>query len=282
MAIETKKDSKGRTTRRAKPAAAAKPSPNGKPQAVAPRSLEGRVAIVTGASRGIGAAIAKLLGDEGCGVVVNFVKGRKRAEEVAAAIEAAGSKVMLAQADISDEGQCTTLASESIARMGHVDYLVNNAGVLEDIWFKKMTRLSFERVIQTDLTSVFTLMHEVLPHMEQRGFGRIVNMSSVIGQMGNITQANYAAAKAGMIGLTKAVAREYATKNITVNAVCPGFVATEMVTNLNPKIQRMILDTIPMDRFGTPEEIAKGVLYLLRDADYVTGTELNINGGLYM
>lgn len=285
MASTTPK--KARTTRKAPaakaaPARATEPSPDGKPQAIGGRSLAGRVAIVTGASRGIGAAIARSLGAEGCGVVVNYSRSKGAAEAVAADVEAAGGSAMVAHGDVSDEGQCTTLVSDAIARMGHVDYLVNNAGVLEDIWFARMTRLSFERILQTNLTSVFTMMQAVLPHMEARRFGRIVNMSSVIGQKGNITQANYAAAKAGMMGLTKSVALEYAQKGITVNAVCPGFIATEMVVNLQERIQRMILDTIPMGRFGTADEVAKGVIFLLRDADYVTGTELNINGGLYM
>ena len=163
---------------------------------------------------------------------------------------------------------------------GKVDILVNNAGVLEDQWFRKMDRLSFDRILSTNLGSVFSMMKAVLPGMEARGYGRIVNMASFVGQTGNITQANYAAAKAGMVGLTKVVALEVAAKGITVNAVCPGFIGTEMVTSLNEKIQGMLLEKIPMGRFGQPEDVAKGVLYLVRDADYVTGSSLNINGGL--
>jgi acetoacetyl-CoA reductase len=276
-----KTDGSGRAT--ASPEALHEPSPNGEP-APAPggTSLAGKVAIVTGASRGIGAEIARLLGSEGCSVIVNYARSRGPAEEVARDIERTGGKAKVVHADVSDEGQCTTLASDAIGAFGHVDFLVNNAGVLEDQWFAKMPRLSFDRILDINLGSVYSMMKAVLPNMEQRKFGRIVNMSSFVGQAGNITQANYAAAKAGMIGLTKAVALEVAAKNITVNAVCPGFIGTEMVNNLAPKIQDALLAKIPMGRFGEPADVAKGVLYLLRDGDYVTGSQLDINGGVIM
>jgi NAD(P)-dependent dehydrogenase (short-subunit alcohol dehydrogenase family) len=250
------------------------------PTPVTKGGLEGKVAIVTGASRGIGAAIARALGAEGASVVVNYMSSRGPAEDVAADVERSGGKAAVIQADVSDENQCTTLANDTVTAFGKVDILVNNAGVLEDQWFRKMDRLSFDRILSINLASVFSMMKAVLPGMEARGYGRIVNMASFVGQTGNITQANYAAAKAGMVGLTKVVALEVATKGITVNAVCPGFIGTEMVTNLSEKIQGMLLEKIPMGRFGTPEDVAKGVLYLVRDADYVTGSSLNINGGL--
>ncbi|MDX6555278.1 MAG: acetoacetyl-CoA reductase [Miltoncostaeaceae bacterium] len=243
-------------------------------------SLDGKVAIVTGASRGIGAAIARTLGAEGASVVVNYMSSRGPAEDVAADVERSGGKAAVIQADVSDETQCATLATDAVTAFGKVDILVNNAGVLEDQWFRKMDRLSFDRILATNLGSVFSMMKAVLPGMEARGFGRIVNMASFVGQTGNITQANYAAAKAGMVGLTKVVALEVAAKGITVNAVCPGFIGTEMVTGLSEKIQGMLLEKIPMGRFGDPEDIAKGVLYLVRDGDYITGSSLNINGGL--
>jgi acetoacetyl-CoA reductase len=243
-------------------------------------TLEGRVAIVTGASRGIGAAIARTLGAEGASVVVNYMSSRGPAEDVAADVERAGGKAAVIQADVSDETQCTTLANEAVTAFGKVDILVNNAGVLEDQWFRKMDRLSFDRILDVNLGSVFSMMKAVLPGMEARRYGRIVNMASFVGQTGNITQGNYAAAKAGMVGLTKVVALEVAAKGITVNAVCPGFIGTEMVTGLSEKIQAMLLEKIPMGRFGDPEDVAKGVLYLVRDGGYVTGSSLNINGGL--
>jgi NAD(P)-dependent dehydrogenase (short-subunit alcohol dehydrogenase family) len=243
-------------------------------------TLTGRVALVTGASRGIGAAIARLLGSEGATVAVNYVRSRGPADAVARDIEESGGIAQVFQADVGDETQCTALANQTVDAFGRIDFLVNNAGVLEDQWFSKMDRLSFDRILQTNLGSVFSLIKAVLPYMEKRKYGRIVNMASFVGQTGNITQTNYAAAKAGMVGLTKTLALEVATKGITVNAVCPGFIGTEMVTTLQPKIQDVLLAKIPMGRFGNPEEVAKGVLYLLRDADYVTGSSLNINGGL--
>jgi acetoacetyl-CoA reductase len=250
------------------------------PTPVGTGDLDGKVAIVTGASRGIGAAIARSLGAQGASVVVNYMSSRGPAEDVAADVERSGGKAAVIQTDVSDENQCTTLANDTVTAFGKVDILVNNAGVLEDQWFRKMDRLSFDRILSTNLASVFSMMKAVLPGMEARGYGRIVNMASFVGQTGNITQANYAAAKAGMVGLTKVVALEVATKGITVNAVCPGFIGTEMVTGLSEKIQGMLLEKIPMGRFGSPEDVAKGVLYLVRDADYVTGSSLNINGGL--
>jgi acetoacetyl-CoA reductase len=264
------------------------PEPNGSeggftevaPTPIGRGALEGKVAIVTGASRGIGAAIARTLGAEGASVVVNYMSSRGPAEDVAADVERSGGKAAVIQADVSDETQCATLANDAVTAFGKVDILVNNAGVLEDQWFRKMDRLSFDRILATNLGSVFSMMKAVLPGMESRGYGRIVNMASFVGQTGNITQANYAAAKAGMVGLTKVVALEVAAKGITVNAVCPGFIGTEMVTGLSEKIQGMLLEKIPMGRFGDPEDVAKGVLYLVRDGDYVTGSSLNINGGL--
>jgi len=288
VATETKPKRGTKTAAKADGKASAKevlpePSPNGEPARAEPgRSLAGKVAIVTGASRGIGAEIARLLGSEGCSVAVNYARSRGPAEEVAADIERMGGKAKVIHADVSDEGQCTTLFSDTLGAFGHIDILVNNAGVLEDQWFAKMPRLSFDRILDINLGSVYSMMKAVLPHMEQRKFGRIVNMSSFVGQAGNITQANYAAAKAGMIGLTKAVALEVAAKNITVNAVCPGFIGTEMVNNLQPKIQEMLIAKIPMGRFGTPEDVARGVLFLVRDGDYITGSQLDINGGVIM
>ena len=249
-------------------------------EATSARPLAGRVALVTGASRGIGAATAKALGAEGASVAVNYVHSKGPAEDVAAEIERLGGTATVLQADISDEGQCTTLVNDTIAALGRVDILVNNAGITEDGWFRKMDRLAFDRVINTNLGAVFTLMKAVMPNMETRGWGRIVNMSSFVGQTGNLTQANYAAAKAGMLGLTKVVALEYATKGITVNAVAPGFIETDMVTIIAPKIQEMLLAKIPMGRWGKPEEIAKAVVFLVRDGSYITGACLNVNGGV--
>jgi NAD(P)-dependent dehydrogenase (short-subunit alcohol dehydrogenase family) len=244
------------------------------------KPLEGRVALVTGASRGIGAATAKALGAEGASVAVNYVRSKGPAEDVAAEIERLGGTAAVFQADISDEGQCTTLVNDTIAAFGKIDVLVNNAGITEDGWFRKMDRLAFDRVIDTNLGAVFTMIKAVIPTMESHGWGRIVNMSSFVGQIGNLTQANYAAAKAGMLGLTKVVALEYATKGITVNAVAPGFIETDMVTIIAPKIQEMLLAKIPMGRWGQPAEVAKAVVFLVRDGSYITGACINVNGGV--
>jgi len=250
------------------------------PAAAPAKPLAGRVALVTGASRGIGAAIAKALAAEGAAVAVNYVRNQALADAVASEIEREGGTARVFQANVADEGQCTTLVNDVIAAFGRVDILINNAGITEDAWFRKMDYLSFNRVVDTNLGSVFAMMKAVIPNMESHGWGRIVNVSSFVGQTGNLTQANYAAAKAGMLGLTKVVALEYATKGITINAVAPGFIETEMITVIAPKIQEMLLARIPMGRWGQPEEIAKAVVFLVRDGSYITGACLNVNGGV--
>ena len=242
--------------------------------------LSGKSAVVTGGSRGIGKAIALRLAQQGADVCFSYRGNSAAADATVQEIEALGRRALAVQADVTQQESAEALVKAALDALGKVDILVNNAGVLEDQWFRKMDRLSFDRILATNLGSVFSMMKAVLPGMESRGYGRIVNMASFVGQTGNITQANYAAAKAGMVGLTKVVALEVAAKGITVNAVCPGFIGTEMVTNLSEKIQGMLLEKIPMGRFGNPEDIAKGVLYLVRDGDYVTGSSLNINGGL--
>jgi len=250
------------------------------PQPTPAKPLAGRTALVTGASRGIGRAIAKALGAEGAAVGVNYVRNEALANDVVREIESAGGTARAFQANVSDEGQCSMLVNDVISAFGRVDILVNNAGITEDAWFRKMDYLSFNRVVDTNLGSVFAMMKAVIPNMESHGWGRIVNVSSFVGQTGNLTQANYAAAKAGMLGLTKVVALEYATKGITINAVAPGFIETEMITIIAPKIQEMLLARIPMGRWGQPEEIAKAVVFLVRDGSYITGACLNVNGGV--
>ncbi len=250
------------------------------PEPAPAKPLAGRVALVTGSSRGIGRAIAKALAAEGAAVAVNYVRNQDLANEVVDEIENAGGTARAFHANVSDEGQCSTLVNEVISAFGKVDILVNNAGITEDSWFRKMDYLSFNRVVDTNLGSVFAMMKAVIPSMESHGWGRIVNVSSFVGQTGNLTQANYAAAKAGILGLTKVVALEYATKGITINAVAPGFIETEMITIIAPKIQEMLLARIPMGRWGQPEEIAKAVVFLVRDGSYITGACLNVNGGV--
>jgi acetoacetyl-CoA reductase len=246
------------------------------------RSLDGHVAIVTGSSRGIGAAIATELSRYGATVVVNYVRGREAAEAVVGAIEAGGGSAFAESANVADPEEVRGMIERVAARTGRIDILVNNAGILRDRTFKKMTLADWHDVINTNLTSVMHCCHVAVPHMLAGGRGRIVNISSFVGQMGNFGQSNYSAAKAGIIGFTKSLALELARSNITVNAVCPGFIETEMWESVPDAVKEKILDRIPMHRVGTSEEIARGVRFLVTEADYMTGQSLNLNGGIYM
>src|SRR5579875_3825970 len=229
-------------------------------------SLTGNVAIVTGGSRGIGAAIASELARCGAYVVVNYVQSRADAEGC----------------DVSQADQVKAMVERVFERTNRIDILVNNAGILRDKTYRKLTLQDWHDVIDTNLTSVMNTCHHVVPIMIAAGGGRIVNISSFVGQMGNFGQSNYAAAKAGIIGFTKSLALELARYRIMVNAVCPGFVNTEMWRSVPDDIRRKILERIPLHRVAEPEEIARGVRFLVTEADYMTGQSLNINGGIYM
>jgi acetoacetyl-CoA reductase len=244
--------------------------------------LTGRVALVTGSSRGIGAAIVAELARHGAHVVVNYVNGKDAASAVVGAIEAAGGSAHAEAGDVSKIDDVRSLFDRLLSTTGRLDILVNNAGILRDRSFKKLTLEDWHQVIDTNLTSVMNTCHLAVPKMLDGGWGRIVNISSFVGQLGNFGQANYAAAKAGILGFTKSLAIELARSNITVNAVCPGFVETEMWASVPPNVQEKILDRIPMHRVATPNEIAKGVRFLITEGDYMTGQSLNINGGIYM
>lgn len=246
------------------------------------RSLAGRVALVTGSSRGIGAAIATELARCGAHVVINYARGQEGAENVAASIKALGGSAEIQQGDISKEQDVESMVGRVLEGHPTVDILINNAGILRDRTFKKMTMLDWREVVDTNLTSVMICSHFVVPSMLKKGWGRIVNISSFVGQMGNFGQANYSAAKAGILGFTKTLAIELARNNITVNAVCPGFVETEMWASVPDNIKEKILDRIPMHRVAQAEEVARGVSFLVCEADYMTGQSLNINGGVYM
>jgi NAD(P)-dependent dehydrogenase (short-subunit alcohol dehydrogenase family) len=174
------------------------------------------------------------------------------------------------------------LIEETVKRFGGIDILVNNAGVNRDRTIRRMTADEWREVIATDQDSVFYCTHAAVPHMIERGGGRIVNMSSIVGQMGNLGQSNYAAAKAGIVGFSKSAAQELARFNITVNALCPGFIETEMVTNLTEDVQKALLAKIPLGRFGRPEEVARITRFLVTEGEYITGAQININGGMYM
>ncbi len=246
-------------------------------------TLEGAVVVVTGAARGIGRAIAEEMGRGGAKVIVNYAKSQGPAEDLVAQLREMGSPQARAiQADVSDAAQAARLIEETVNQFGRIDVLVNNAGVNIDRSMKNLSVEDWNKVIQNDLNAYFYTVKAALPHFTQQKSGKIINISSVIGQMGNFGQANYAAAKAGIVGFTKTAALELARSNVTVNAICPGFIATEMYEGIPEKAKEAIVARIPLGRVGTPQEVARAVRYLIVDGDYITGASLNINGGLYL
>ena len=245
--------------------------------------LKGRTALVTGASRGIGRAIALSLAQEGADVAVNYVSSEGAAKEVVERILAMGRKAMLAQADVADYPDTYRMAQEVLKQFGHLDILINNAGINSDKTFVKMDHASWRKVLAINLDGVFNCTKVFIDQMLQRGWGRVVNITSVIGQIGNFGQANYAASKAGVAAMTKSLAKELAAKGITINAVAPGFIETEMVSGIPEKVQQKLLSQIPMGRFGKADEVSRACVYLCSsDGDYITGAELSTNGGLFM
>ena len=243
--------------------------------------LTGKACLVTGGSRGIGRAIALELGRRGASVAVGYAHNEAAAEEVAAEIAKSGGQSFAFRCDVQDPDLVGPAVAKVVDSFGKIDVLVNNAGITRDRSLAKMSQEEWDAVLQTNLTSVFNLTARVLPHMVQAGYGRIVNISSVIGLHGNFGQANYAAAKAGIIGFTKAAALEVARKGVTVNAIAPGFIETEMIAAMPDEVRARILEKIPMGRFGRPEEIAQVVAFLVSSGDYITGQVIAIDGGLY-
>ena len=246
------------------------------------KPLAGKVALITGSSRGIGSAIATELARVGAHVVVNYVRGKDSAQHVVDRIVDSGGNAHSEIGDVSRVDDVRSMLDRVNEKCGRIDILVNNAGILRDRTFKKMQLSDWHEVIDTNLTSVMNCCHIAVPYMMEKKYGRIVNISSFVGQMGNFGQSNYSAAKAGIIGFTKSLAIELAVAGITVNAVCPGFVETEMWQSVPENIKEKILDRIPMHRVASPVEIAQGVRFLVTEADYMTGQSLNINGGIYM
>jgi 3-oxoacyl-[acyl-carrier protein] reductase len=243
--------------------------------------LTGRIAIVTGASRGIGRAIAQMLAARGA-VVVAAARGDNAAGTVAA-IREAGGRAEPATVDVSDAAAVEAMVSAVLERHGRVDILVNNAGIARDQLLLRMKRDDWDQVIATNLTAAFICVQAVLKPMIKQRAGRIISISSVVGQMGNAGQANYAASKAGLIGFSKALAREVASRHITVNVVTPGLVDTDMTKAITDKAQTDWASAIPLGRLGTPDEIAAAVCFLASDeAAYITGQVLAVNGGMYM
>jgi 3-oxoacyl-[acyl-carrier protein] reductase len=245
--------------------------------------LKGRTALVTGASRGIGRAIALALADEGADVAINYVANELAAVDVAEHIGKMGRRAILARADVSDYPDTFRMAQDVLRHFEHLDILVNNAGITSDKTFVKMDHAAWRKVLAINLDGVFNCTKVFIDQMLARNYGRVVNITSVIGQIGNFGQANYAASKAGVAAFTKSLAKELAGKGVTVNAVAPGFIETEMVGAIPEGVRKRLLDQIPLKRFGTAEEVGRAVVYLVSpDGDYVTGAELSINGGLLM
>jgi 3-oxoacyl-[acyl-carrier protein] reductase len=246
-------------------------------------SLEGRVAIVTGASRGIGRAIALELASRGANVVINYNRSSEAAESVVETICEAGGKGLAIQADVSDFQQAQDLIKTTIESFGNLDILVNNAGVTRDTLIMMMNETDWDHVITTNLKSTFNCSKAAVRHMMRKRFGRIINITSVSGQLGNAGQTNYSASKAGQIGFTKSLAREVAPRNITVNAIAAGYIETDIWANVPEEAKQAALSIIPLGRKGQPEEIAFAVAFLASNqAAYITGQILGVDGGMAM
>ncbi|QID18074.1 beta-ketoacyl-ACP reductase [Nitrogeniibacter mangrovi] len=245
--------------------------------------MTNKVALVTGAMGGLGTAICQSFAKEGYTVVANCLPGFPQKDEWLAKQEELGFKFIAAEGDVSDYDSCKVMVEKVEAEVGPIDILVNNAGITRDKFFPKMEQAQWNAVIATNLNSLFNVTHQISPKMAERGWGRIINISSVNGVKGQAGQTNYSTAKAGVLGFTKALAQELATKGVTVNAIAPGYIATEMVMAIRDDIRQAITDTVPMKRLGKPEEIGGLCTYLASDlAGYITGATININGGLHM
>ena len=245
--------------------------------------LGGKVALVTGASRGIGRAIALRLAGEGAKVAINYAGNTAKAEAVKAEIEQNGGEAILVQADVADSSAVEAMVAKVTEAFGQIDILVNNAGITRDGLLMRMKEEDFDAVLNTNLKGVFHCTKTVSKLMMKKRSGRIINMASVVGIMGNAGQTNYAAAKAGVIGFSKSAAKELAARGITVNVVAPGFIDTDMTAAMTDKAKELTLTGIPMKKMGTPEDVANAVLFLASDcASYITGQTVNVDGGMVM
>ncbi len=245
--------------------------------------LKDKTAVVTGASRGIGRAVAIELAKNGANVIINYSGNEAAALETLAAVEAAGGRGIVVQANVAEMQSCEQLIKAALDNFGKVDILINNAGITRDNIAARMKAEEWQSVLDTNLTGAFNCIKAAMrPLLKQKSGGRIINISSVVGLVGGIGQTNYAAAKAGIIGLTKSLARELAGRNITVNAVAPGYIDTEMTAVLPEDLKATIMSQVPLGRMGTPEDIAETVVFLCAGASYITGQVIAVDGGLVM
>ena len=246
-------------------------------------NLEGAVVVVTGAGRGMGRAIAEELGSAGAKVVVNYSRSKEPAEEVVQKLsQNGGGEAVAIGADVSKPDEAKKLIDETLEKFGRIDVLVNNAGITVDKTMKKLTTDDWDQVVQVDLNSSYYTVKAALSQFIEQESGTIINISSFVGQAGNFGQTNYSAAKAGMIGFTKSAAQELARYNVTVNAICPGFIETDMFSAVPEEVKDRIRARIPLGRIGEPHEVARAVRFLVEDGTYITGQTININGGIYM
>ncbi|BAQ10483.1 3-ketoacyl-acp reductase [Bacillus sp. OxB-1] len=245
--------------------------------------FEGKAAIVTGASRGIGREIALLLGKEGARVAVNYSGSKEKADEVVGLIREAGGEAFAIQADVSDADSVKNMIDETLKTFGSIDILVNNAGITKDNLLMRMKEDEWDDVININMKGVFLCTKGVTRQMMKQRAGKIVNVASIVGVSGNPGQANYVAAKAGVIGFTKTAAKELASRNINVNAVAPGFITTDMTEVLTDEVKEQMLSVIPLGKLGSPQDVARSVLFLLSDdAAYITGQTIHVDGGMVM
>lgn len=244
--------------------------------------LDGRTAVITGSSRGIGRAIALELARRGAMLVINYIEHEEKAAQTKAEAERMGVRAEVVRANVASPDEARKMTALALDQFGSIDILVNNAGIVRDKTLWEMSDDQWHDVVNVDLHGVYYCSREVVPYMRERGYGRIVNIASIVGQTGAFGQTNYAAAKAGVIGFTKAAALELARYGITVNAVCPGYVDTDMLAAVPEAIREQIKARIPLKRFAQPDEIARVVRFLVEEGDYIAGQCINVNGGLFM